>query len=46
MRLNKSEVESWKGEIPIIYYEININSNHVIVRLKHLRVTIFDLLIQ
>lgn len=33
--LNKSEVESWQGEIPITEYEINIDSDPEIVKLKH-----------
>lgn len=33
--LNKSEVESWQGEIPLTDYEINNDSDPEIVKLKH-----------
>jgi hypothetical protein len=33
--VNKAEVESWRGEIPISEYLINQDSNPELVRLKH-----------
>ena len=33
--LNKEEVENWKGEIPLSQYEINVDPEPELVKLKH-----------